>query len=67
FTLAGATRPLQLQVSPDGPDRYRATTSVVQTEYGIKPYRAFLGSLKVRDAVEIEIEIDLAGAPGAQP
>jgi polyisoprenoid-binding protein YceI len=65
FALAGATRPLRLQVSPDGLDRYRATTSVVQTDYGIKPYRAFLGSLKVRDAVDVEIEIDLAGAPGA--
>jgi polyisoprenoid-binding protein YceI len=68
LTLAGAARPLRLEVSETGPGAYRARTSVVQTAYGIKPYRAFLGSLKVRDAVEveIEIEIDLTGAPEAQ-
>jgi polyisoprenoid-binding protein YceI len=65
FTLAGATRPLRLQVRQEGPGRYRATTSVVQSEHGIKPYRAFLGALKVRDAVDVEIEIDLPAAPEA--
>ena len=41
------------------PDRYRATTVVTQSAYGIKPYSAFLGALKVRDDVEVEIEVDL--------
>jgi polyisoprenoid-binding protein YceI len=41
---------------------YRATTTIRQTEYGIKPYSAFLGSLKVADAVEVEIDIDLSRA-----
>jgi polyisoprenoid-binding protein YceI len=62
FTLAGTSRPLRLQVAETGPGKYRATTSVVQTEYGLKPYSAFLGSLKVRDAVQVEVEIDLAEA-----
>jgi polyisoprenoid-binding protein YceI len=62
FTLAGATRPLRLQVSETGPGTYRATTSVRQTDYGIKPYTAFLGSLKVRDAVDVEVDVDLAEA-----
>jgi polyisoprenoid-binding protein YceI len=66
FTLAGTARPLRLEVSQTGPGAYRATTSVAQTAYGIKPYRAFLGALKVRDAIEVEIEIDLTGAPAAQ-
>jgi len=67
FTLAGVTRPLQLRVSQTEPGKYRATTSVKQTDYGIKPYSGFLGALKVRDAVdvEIEIEIDLAAAAEA--
>jgi polyisoprenoid-binding protein YceI len=65
FTLAGVTRPLRLQVRQDGPGRYRATTSVVQSEHGIKPYRAFLGALRVRDAIEVEIEIDLPASPEA--
>jgi polyisoprenoid-binding protein YceI len=62
LTLAGATRPLRLQVSEAGPGQYRATTSVVQTAYGIKPYSGFLGALKVRDAVAVEVEVDLAAA-----
>lgn len=67
LTLAGQSRPLQLQVSETGPGQYRATTSVAQTEFGIKPYSGFLGALKVRDAVEVEVEIDLAEAAQAQP
>jgi polyisoprenoid-binding protein YceI len=60
FRVAGVERPLKLKVSQTGPDRYRATGSVVQSDYRIKPYSAFLGALKVRDAVDIEIDIDLS-------
>jgi polyisoprenoid-binding protein YceI len=60
LTLAGAARPLQLQVSKTGPDRYHATGSVVQSQHGIKPYSGFLGALKVRDAVEVDVDVDLA-------
>jgi polyisoprenoid-binding protein YceI len=68
FTLAGEARPLQLQVSKTGPDRYHATGSVVQTRYGIKPYSGFLGALKVRDAVDVDVDLDLSGpADGTGP
>ena len=60
LTLAGQSRPVSLQVTASGPDSYRATATIVQTEFGIKPYAAFLGSLKVRDAVDVEIETDLS-------
>jgi polyisoprenoid-binding protein YceI len=62
LTLAGQSRPLRLQVSQSGPDRFRATTTVRQTDFGIKPYSGFLGALKVSDAVEIEVEVDLSAA-----
>jgi polyisoprenoid-binding protein YceI len=65
LTLAGAARPLRLQVTTTGPDRYRATASVVQSEYGIKPYRGFMGALKVRDAVDVEVDLDLSDTGGA--
>ena len=32
---------------------------IVQTEWGIKPYRGLMGALKVRDEVEIVIEARL--------
>jgi polyisoprenoid-binding protein YceI len=64
LTLAGAARPLQLQVSKTGPDRYHATGSVVQSQYGIKPYSGFFGALKVRDAVDVDVDVDLAEPAG---
>jgi polyisoprenoid-binding protein YceI len=59
FTLAGVARPLQLQVSEVGPGRYRATGTVVQSSHGIKPYTGFFGALKVRDAVDLEAEVEV--------
>ena len=46
--MAGATRPLTAELTPDGG---RAT--VVQSQWGIKPYRGLMGALKVRDDVEV--------------
>lgn len=59
LTVAGATRPVgyELEVSPEG--RLRATLPVTQTEFGIRPYRGFMGALKVRDAVEVAVDVQL--------
>ena len=68
LTLHGETRPLRLQVGQTGPDRYHAEATVVQSEYGIKPYSGFLGALRVRDAVQVTADVDLsplAGGAGA--
>jgi polyisoprenoid-binding protein YceI len=60
--LAGQSGPLELKVRPAGSARYAATTTIRQTDFGIKPYSGFLGALKVRDTVEVEIEVDLSVA-----
>jgi polyisoprenoid-binding protein YceI len=65
LSLAGVAQPLSLTVSQTGPDTYRVAGKVVQSSYGIKPYAAFLGALKVRDAVDIEADINLSGLPGS--
>lgn len=57
FTLAGRSGPLRLEVRQTGPDRYRATATVRQTDFGIKPYSGFLGALRVSDPVELEADI----------
>jgi polyisoprenoid-binding protein YceI len=62
LSLNGQSRPQHLQVSQTGPDRYRATTTVRQTDFGIKPYSGFLGALKVSDPVDAEVELDLGKA-----
>lgn len=58
LTIAGTTRPVTLATTVDG-NKVRATTTVVQSQFGIKPFSAMLGALKVRDAVELEIELVL--------
>jgi polyisoprenoid-binding protein YceI len=60
LTLGGVSRSLKLQVSNTGVGSFHATTSVRQLEFGIKPYTAFLGALKVSDAVGVEIDVHLA-------
>jgi polyisoprenoid-binding protein YceI len=66
LTLAGTSRPLKLHVAKTGAEQYHATASVRQSEFGIKPYTAFLGALKVSDVVGIDVTVDLAKT-AAQP
>jgi polyisoprenoid-binding protein YceI len=66
FTLRGVAKPVQLQVSETVPGRYHAATSIVQTEHGIKPYTGFFGALKVRNSVDVEVDVDLSAPDGGQ-
>jgi polyisoprenoid-binding protein YceI len=60
FTLAGSTQPLQIAVHADGDRTVTAKAVVQQTLWGIKPFKAFLGALKVRDTVEVEATVTLS-------
>ena len=55
--LAGRTRPLTLalDVAPDG--RVTGAVTLAQTEWGIEPYRGLLGALRLRDDVDVEIDV----------
>ena len=48
LTMAGATRSLTAERTADG-----GRVTLVQSEWGIKPYRGLMGALKVRDDVEV--------------
>jgi polyisoprenoid-binding protein YceI len=61
LTIAGRSQPVEFDLQREG-DRVRATISVVQTRWGIKPYRGFMGALKVRD--DVEVVLDAPAAPG---
>lgn len=65
LSIKGTTRPLALAVSKTGASAYHATGSVRQTEFGIKPYTAFLGVLKVSDRVGIAVDVELPEADDA--
>lgn len=59
LTVAGTTHPVsyELETTPEG--RLRGRVPVTQTEFGIKPYRGFMGALKVRDAVDVVLDAQL--------
>jgi polyisoprenoid-binding protein YceI len=67
LSIAGRSQPQQLKVSQPASGQYLAQGTIRQTSFGIKPYSAFLGSLKVADAVELEAEVDLSQAAEKEP
>jgi polyisoprenoid-binding protein YceI len=59
LTLLGATRPVAFDVAvADG--ALSAVAVVKQTDFGIKPYSALFGALKVADEVRVELEARLS-------
>jgi polyisoprenoid-binding protein YceI len=57
-TISGTTRPVQLDLTQSG-DRVSGRLSLRQTDFGIKPYSAMLGALKVADAVDLALDVRL--------
>lgn len=60
LTTHGQTHPLDVAGRVDG-DRVSASTTVVQTRWGVTPYKGLLGALKLRDAVRVEVDVALGG------
>ena len=60
LTIAGRTRPVSVPLSIEG-DRVSGAFQIVQSDWGIKPYRGLMGALKVRDAVDVEFGGRLPG------
>jgi YceI-like domain len=57
--LMGLTRPLAFEVRLTPGGKLAARATVKQTDWGMKPYSALLGALRVADEVEITLEADL--------
>jgi polyisoprenoid-binding protein YceI len=58
---------VSLAVTESGPDAWAAAGSLLQSAYGIKPYRAFFGALRVADPIGIEVVVDLSSAVKDSP
>jgi polyisoprenoid-binding protein YceI len=58
LTLAGTTRPLSFDLTLAG-GRVKGAAVVKQTDWGMKPYTALFGALKVADEVRVEIDARL--------
>lgn len=61
LAILGNTRPATLDLTEED-GRIKGTMTVMQSHWGIKPFTAFMGALKVRDPVEIEMELALPSA-----
>jgi polyisoprenoid-binding protein YceI len=62
LTLRGATETVTLEVTQTRDSSWQASATVIQSVFGIKPYRAFFGALKLADAVAVEVVVDLAAS-----
>jgi hypothetical protein len=65
LTFNGRSQQARLQVTSPAPGRYRGSATVPQSALGITPYSGFFGTLKLRDDVVAEFEVDLTRAAPA--
>jgi polyisoprenoid-binding protein YceI len=56
LTITGRTQPVTVHGGLTG-DRVQGTAAVVQSRWGIRPYTAFFGALKLADEVTVEFSI----------
>ncbi len=59
LSLVGTSRPAAFELETIAEGHVTATLSLTQSEWGIKPYRGLMGALKVRDTVEIVLDVQL--------
>jgi len=57
--LAGTRRQASFELTAESDGRLRGTLPVTQSEWGIKPYRGMMGALKVRDTIEVVLDVPL--------
>jgi hypothetical protein len=57
LAFRGRTAPLDFVATRAG-GVVRARIDLTPSHFGIKPYRAFLGALRLRDHVEVVVEIE---------
>lgn len=57
LTIKGRTHPVTVHGKGNGGGLLRGWTTVTQSAWGIKPYTAFLGALRLADEVRVEFEV----------
>jgi polyisoprenoid-binding protein YceI len=57
LSMAGAARPISARLDLDESGRVSGTVPLTQSEWGIKPYRGLMGALKVRDALDVGLDV----------
>ncbi len=59
LTLLGSTRPLAFEVAAGDDGRLTCVAVIKQSDWGMKPYSALFGTLKVVDEVEVALDARL--------
>jgi hypothetical protein len=59
--LAGERHPIAFELAAADDGRLTGTATVTQSDWGMKPYSALFGTLKVADDVEVTVETDARG------
>jgi len=62
LTLHGQTRPVTVRVSGNG-SRYSGQATVQQRDFGIQPVSLFGGTVKVKNEVKLEFDIQTTSGP----
>ncbi len=60
--IVGTSHPVAFELSVGSNGQISGSASVRQTDWGIKPYSALFGALKVNDEVEVEVQTSLPPA-----
>jgi hypothetical protein len=63
LTLVGRTAPVRAQARLEG-DKWVAEVALNQPDFGIKPYSAMLGALKIKPEVKVRVAIPVAALGG---
>jgi polyisoprenoid-binding protein YceI len=61
MTIAGTTRPVDVALNVNG-TTVTGKASISQKDFGIKPFSAMMGAIKLRDDVDFELTVDLPSA-----
>jgi polyisoprenoid-binding protein YceI len=56
LTIGGRTNPISFELEVEEGGAFSASAVVTQTAWGLKPYSALFGALKVHDDVEVALE-----------
>ncbi|MDX6410381.1 MAG: hypothetical protein QOE13_3452 [Gaiellaceae bacterium] len=61
MTIVGTTRPVNVNLNVNG-TTVTGKASISQKDFGIKPFSAMMGAIKLRDDVDFELTVDLPSA-----
>ena len=62
LTIAGKSSPVTLNLTVADNGKVTGKTSFAHSQFGIKPFSAPLGALKVKDGVDVTVEVQLPTA-----